>query len=444
VRRASRYEVRAISGLDRFDRRSEMVREIQRLAAAVARSGEPLWAAPHHGDLPDQLQAPLDSYLDQSPARTLAVLPLAAPEVIPGRPPAAVLVLERFAERGPSEGERSWIGLMARHSQLALGAALRLARVPWLLRAVGGAVAPLGGGRFSMLAATLALLLGGGAALALVPTDFDIECRGMLQPVVRRDVFAPVDGSVRHLLVTSGDRVDRGTPLIELENSELELEMARVLGESNTARTELLAVQASLSAAARGDDRERRAPSHELAAEEERLKGKLQSLDAQRLLLERWQGELVVTSPIDGEVLTWDLQQRLAARPVRRGQRLVTIADPDGPWQLELGIADRDLGHVLAARMAAQESDSALPVRFLLASRPGEVHAARLTQIGQSSEITDQGESTVTATARIEIDRRLDLRAGAQVVARIHCGRRSLAFVWLRDVWEIIRLRTFW
>jgi hypothetical protein len=34
-------------------------------------------------------------------------------------------------------------------------------------------------------------------------------------------------------------------------------------------------------------------------------------------------------------------------------------------------------------------------------------------------------------------------RPGATVVARIHCGRRSLGFVWLHEFWEAIRLRLF-
>jgi hypothetical protein len=35
------------------------------------------------------------------------------------------------------------------------------------------------------------------------------------------------------------------------------------------------------------------------------------------------------------------------------------------------------------------------------------------------------------------------LRPGATVVARVHCGRRSLAYVWLHEFWEAVRLRLF-
>ena len=32
-------------------------------------------------------------------------------------------------------------------------------------------------------------------------------------------------------------------------------------------------------------------------------------------------------------------------------------------------------------------------------------------------------------------------RPGATVIARIHCGRRSLGYVWLHEVWEFIQTR---
>jgi hypothetical protein len=33
------------------------------------------------------------------------------------------------------------------------------------------------------------------------------------------------------------------------------------------------------------------------------------------------------------------------------------------------------------------------------------------------------------------------LRPGATVTAKIHCGRRSLGYVWLHELWETIQSR---
>jgi hypothetical protein len=47
-----------------------------------------------------------------------------------------------------------------------------------------------------------------------------------------------------------------------------------------------------------------------------------------------------------GEVVTWDIHNRLIKRPVQRGQVLVRVADPDGPWQLEVYMPENHMGHV--------------------------------------------------------------------------------------------------
>ena len=72
----SRCQIEAVSGLDTIDRRAAEVRELARLAQAVLQTGEPLWSDGSEEDLPPQIQEPLQSYLDRSHARLVAVLPL--------------------------------------------------------------------------------------------------------------------------------------------------------------------------------------------------------------------------------------------------------------------------------------------------------------------------------------------------------------------------------
>ena len=59
------------------------------------------------------------------------------------------------------------------------------------------------------------------------------------------------------------------------------------------------------------------------------------------------QMDLNVKSPIDGQVITWDLNNRLMHRPVQRGQELLRVADPSGPWQLELQMPENHMGFVV-------------------------------------------------------------------------------------------------
>ena len=72
--------------------------------------------------------------------------------------------------------------------------------------------------------------------------------------------------------------------------------------------------------------------------------------------LAQQQAELALTSPIDGQVLTWDVEQLLESRPVQRGKVLLTVGDLAGPWQLELRLPDHHAGYVLDARASGRRS----------------------------------------------------------------------------------------
>ena len=77
--------------------------------------------------------------------------------------------------------------------------------------------------------------------------------------------------------------------------------------------------------------------ANRLTSEQEELNERLKSLTEQRTLLKNQQDALLLKSPIAGEVLTWDLQEKLLARPVQRGQRLLTVAHLAGRAVDDLG-----------------------------------------------------------------------------------------------------------
>ena len=80
VFRGNKCRLLATSGVDQFDRRATSVHLMERLAAVVAKIDEPLWHDDNRGPSPPQIEAPLEAVLDESHARSLAVLPLHAIE----------------------------------------------------------------------------------------------------------------------------------------------------------------------------------------------------------------------------------------------------------------------------------------------------------------------------------------------------------------------------
>ena len=440
VRRGSRCQVVAISGMETFDRRSNSVRLLERLATAAVPVGEAIWyPATGESEYPPQVSEPLDAYLDECHARGLAIVPLEVERPSGALPRAAgigVLVLERFYAT-IDEPLRKTVMALRPHAALAIHNALEMERLPLgrVLRRLRS-IRESGRGGWP-LAAGLALLAIAGlvAVLVLVPADFTVDARGELQPLQTHDVFAPADGVVRELRAESGAKVEANQVLLALRRPELDLEFKRVWGELQTARKKLAAVETEQLQNRREDEAQRKR-STELTAQQEELRELIGSLEAQYAILQRQQAELEVRSPIAGELLTWSAEELLQSRPVARGQVLLTVANLDGPWGLELRIPDRRMLHVLEARRQAARP---LDVSFTLATSPGQVLRGSLDRVGMRTELTESEGAVVLATVRIDRDEVPELVPGAGVVARVHCGRRAIGYVWLHDLIDAIR-----
>jgi multidrug efflux pump subunit AcrA (membrane-fusion protein) len=349
-------------------------------------------------------------------------------------------VLEWFAMPESNEFARKRIELAARHSAMALAIAQATEQLPLIrLSRTLGRIKWLAEAR--QLPATLwgiAVVAAIVLALVFLPADFEVAADGVLQPVHRREIFSPVDGVVDAVLVEHQDEVVAGQPLLRLRSPALDFERARLEGELQTAQKRLAAIQA-----ARFDqDSVQNGSSHrhlQLTAEEEELKLKLNSLRQQEQLLAAQREELVIRAPIAGQVLTWDVAGLLTARPVERGQLLLSLGDVAGRWQLELKVPDQQVGYVLAAHRQ-HDPEMSLPVSFLRVTEPGAVYEGQVERIALRSQVDENGETVVRVTVRF--DELLDNpQPGGGVIGRIHCGRRSLGFVLLHDAWNNIQRR---
>ena len=442
VRHAAGCRLLAVSGVATVNRRANAVRQLERLADRVCVSGQTLWYPDDRGELSPELDQVLQSHIDESHAKAVAVLPLCpvaddaeAPAGEAVGEPVGVLVVERF--QGVLDEPLRWqVTAVRGHCGLALQRARELDRVP-LLR-LFRALARSGWfarGRRLTIGLALAAVLVTGLALAIIPADFRVEARGELQPVRVRDVFAPTDGVVADLRVRHRQQVAVDEVLAVLRRAELDLQFKQVWGELQTARKRFTSVETERMQNQR-DTAEQRQRYGRLTAEQEELREQIAGLEAQQAILQQQQAELEVRSPMAGEVLTWNPQPLLEARPVARGQILLTIGDLAGPWQLELRVPDRRAAHVLAAR---QRAGDALPVSFLLANDPARTHRGELDRVGLRTEISERDGAFVLATVALDREQIQQLVPGAGVTAKIHCGRRSLGYVWFHDLLDAVR-----
>jgi hypothetical protein len=437
VRRRGAFQVLSVSGLETLDRRAGIVRRLEELASAVVAAGEPFWFAGDAPPLAPQIAAPLHAWLDESHARSLAIIPLETAAAGEGAQCGAALVAERFAGEAPDEAYRHRVSAVCRHAERALQNALAHESFPFfrVLQALSRARWFAAAGRLPKTVAVAAAAVAALAALIFVPADFEIEARGVLQPRNRREVFARSDGIVSEVLTEHSRECREGEVLVVMSRSQLDFETSRVLGETQTARKRLASVQA-----ARLDVNPQTAADREkynqLTAEEEEVRELLKGLERQHEVLQVQRADLSVKSPLTGQVITWNVRQSLESRPVQRGQVLLQVADLSGPWVLEVEVPDDRVGHVLLAQDELQRN---LPVSFMIATEPGVVYRGAIDKVALATDVRPPERANVLVTVAIDRDQVPQLRPNATAVARIYCGRRSIGFVWFHSIWELIQ-----
>ena len=455
VRHGRKYRLLAVSGQDAIERRANSVRRLEELVRIAAAGGEPLWHGGEQVERPPQVDEALHEYLDESHARAIGIVPLFPPAerekedgLVSRRrsAPLGALIVEQFDGRTSQAALQARGAAAAEHAALALHNALTyhslfllplwkfLGRLSWLVRA-------------RTLPKTLlavAALVAAVTALFVVPGDFKLEARGRLEPRIRREIFARADGFVREVHAAHGQKVEaeatareRGEPLLTLRSPDMEYRLATVLGELQTADSKLAAANAGLLTSDRSGA-EGRAKQTQLAAEIEQLNSQRKSLQERYALLTAQEQDLAVYSPIQGQVTTWQVEDLLASRPVQRGQALLTVADTDGPWVVELLVPDRRIGHVRAAQAELQPD---LEVSFILATDPSVTYRGRIADVALSAEVDDEQGNSVLVTVAIDRETIPALRPGASVVANIHCGRRRIGYVWFHEVFEFVQGR---
>ncbi|HZN36419.1 MAG TPA: HlyD family efflux transporter periplasmic adaptor subunit [Pirellulaceae bacterium] len=430
-------KVAAISGVETFDRRSGIVRALEAVARPVVAVGEPLCYPADADELPEPVAEQVQTLVDQSHARGLLVIPLLNGPADAART-IGLLAIEQFGQEIDS-GLRKRAAALVETSAAALSQAIEYERIPlrgpltWLAAVLG-----LGPGRrWSPALTAIAVLAAAVIALAVIPVELTVEARGRLMPVRRQHVFAPSDAVVVELTQQGGAEVQLGQTLAKLHSPALDIAQSELVGKQRTVQEELLAAETEFL---RGETEGKSPASRtQLAGRVQQLKEELRGLDAQLQIVRQQLKELEITSPLAGVVITWDAQRQLAGRPVKRGDSLLTVADLSGPWELLLDVPDDRAGPILETSGKPEE----MQVTFQLGTDPGVVREAKVKEVSPATELSPENAPSVLVTAALPQTEKLTLRPGASVVARVHCGRRSLGYVWLHEFWEAVRLRLF-
>jgi hypothetical protein len=152
------------------------------------------------------------------------------------------------------------------------------------------------------------------------------------------------------------------------------------------------------------------------------------------------------------------------------------VADPTTDWELQIDVPEAKMGHVVRQLQTIQAKDpkAQLEVTFILATHPDpdDKLRGRVIKIDSSAEVKGEegntvrmtvafdqnellkvaegtiapgesasagGPATPSAAALAELKR--NLKVGADVKAKIHCGREPVGYVLFHELWEFIQSR---
>ncbi|WP_153556539.1 efflux RND transporter periplasmic adaptor subunit [Roseimaritima sediminicola] len=453
IKKGRKCKVQAISGQDTIENRSNIVAALNLLSTRVVAAGEPLWHDGTTEDLPPQIEEALEDYVDQSYGRNIAVLPLREPQRDDSKEEsgAAGLVDRDNAHRGeligaliveqietdlPPDVFRARVNLVYEHGTRALANSLEhsnLFLMP-LWRAIGKATWVLRARTLPKTLAITGVILAAILALFLVPMELQLEAEGTLEPDVRQQVFANVDGEVLEVLVGHNSLVEEGQELVRLRNRDLELQVVETIGQINTANAELDRITGVLTS----NKDLKRSERDQLIGERAEAMIRLKNLQEKFDLLDEKQKSLVVRSPIAGTVLTWDVEKNLFSRPVSTGQVLLEVADLYQPMHLELNMPEKRMSHLDAAFEKAGED--LLEVEYILATDPDTTLMATLlrSEIELRAKPDQEEGNTVTMRAIPDNEALVAMRPrpGAKVIADVQAGKKPSGYVIFHEVYE--------
>ena len=298
---------------------------------------------------------------------------VAAPEVSPSlldsiRQPLEVMA--RFASRLSSRHFSAWTVMFGKHPKLTIGV-------------------------------ISAIFLAG----ICFPVRYPVDCTAILEPVGERIVSAPFAAVLSDCHVRLGDPVRLNEVLLELDGRPLRLERESLQAESDQAKKE----------------REMALASHRIAdAQQAELKQK--QLQRRIQLLDDRLARLQVRSPIDGIVVSGDLE-RFVGSPLETGQTLMEIAPLDR-LSIEVEIPEMEIGYV--------SKDAPMRVRFAAAG--GRSILANLASVSPAAEVRDDNNVFV---GRMDLEHPDEnLRPGMRGGATMYGPLRP--FVWRigRTAWE--------
>jgi biotin carboxyl carrier protein len=256
-------------------------------------------------------------------------------------------------------------------------------------------------------------IVGAIVGVCLLPWPHSIKCKVVCEPKLRRYVAAPFDAKLLQAHVVVGQQVQQGDLLATLDGGDLLSHLASV--RAKLAQAE----QRELAALSTGD--------HSKSGFE-RLE--VEHLRREAELLQRRQANLELRSPIDGVVVSGDLE-REQGTPLSLGVNLFEIARLDN-LIAEVAIPEQDVNWV----------KNEMPVSIVMEAMAGTRLESTIQRIHLRSEIRDNASVFIAEAELPNPD--AWLRPGMNARAKIDAGYRAIGWQLFRSPFNAARQWIGW
>lgn len=234
--------------------------------------------------------------------------------------------------------------------------------------------------------------------LVVVPIEYRVSAKTVIEGEVQRVVAAPFEGFVGAAYVRAGDAVKVEQPLAQLDDRELRIEEAKWSSERDQYENRLREAMAN----------------HDLTAMQV-IGAQLRQASAQLALVTEKIARARMTAPFDGIVVSGDLSQQIGA-PVEAGKKLFEIA-PLQSYRIILQVDEREIRHL-------QMDQPGRLVMTGIAGEPMDFKVAKVTPVATALE----GRNFFRVEA-VLAEASPRLRPGMEGVGKIEVGSRSLWWV---------------
>jgi multidrug resistance efflux pump len=396
----------AISGTEKFERKMEILQELESAMEECRDQDEELvWPAPSSSVA---IYHDHEVYARKSGSACLLSVPIRD-----GGEVVAVLTVER---PGPGFTESEAWGLRVISDQIAprlmdlkkdscwFGVRFAASAREMLAKVLSPKHTWL---KFAAIVTSIFLLLA-----LLVPFSYRVSATFIVRPDSLAHMPAPYEGFIAKAGVRPGDLVVEGQTLLSLDDRDLSIQRAETLAEirRHSAEAELAEADGEL------------AELRVARAQKNQAQARLDFFEHQLARAE-------VKAPFDGVVVQGDLRERIGA-PVKQGEVLLQVSKLDGLY-VEIRLPERDIDLIGEYRSG----------EVVFSSRPDLQFPFEVEMISPAAQADGEG-NVFTLRARLKEDADW-LRPGMSGIARIDGGNHTLAWRATHRIIDFIRMR-FW